>query len=226
MPAIYRIPTGIDGLDVMLGGGAAFPSTLLVAGAAGTGKTTLGLQFLMEGARREESGIYFTTLSEDVQWTLYFTSAYKFMKKESFEEHITFVNLGKFIKTSGFDYQSFKKEIEDHIKEKLPQRVVIDPITVFPVKDDFRMFLYDMSISMKNWNCTTVLTGEVSPEELYPVAVSYVVDGVILLTTALTKEKVRNRYIEVLKMRGTKHITGKHLMHITENGIEVSVGMV
>jgi len=64
---ISRMETGIPSLDEMMEGGFPFPSTILVAGAAGTGKTTFALQFLAQGAKQGEQGLFFTTLSEPTQ---------------------------------------------------------------------------------------------------------------------------------------------------------------
>src|SRR5450830_846071 len=58
-----RAATGIDGLDMILGGGVTTHRLYLVEGTPGTGKTTFGLQFLLAGAARGESGLYIT-LSE------------------------------------------------------------------------------------------------------------------------------------------------------------------
>ena len=58
-----RIPTGVEGLDDILGGGVTANRLYLVEGTPGTGKTTFSLQFLLEGARRGEPGLY-VTLSE------------------------------------------------------------------------------------------------------------------------------------------------------------------
>ena len=55
-----RASTGVAGLDAMLGGGLPRASATIVQGGTGTGKTLLGLQFLLEGARRGEAGIHFT----------------------------------------------------------------------------------------------------------------------------------------------------------------------
>src|SRR5205823_10391414 len=55
-----RVSTGIAGLDDMLGGGVPRTSSTVIQGATGTGKTLIGLQFLLEGARRGEPGIHFT----------------------------------------------------------------------------------------------------------------------------------------------------------------------
>ena len=52
--------TGIDELDVMLGGGVPTGSTVLVVGSSGSGKTTLCMQYLINGARKGERGVFFT----------------------------------------------------------------------------------------------------------------------------------------------------------------------
>src|SRR4051812_24332203 len=57
------VPTGIEGLDNILGGGLTANRVYLVEGDPGSGKTTLAVQFLLEGARRGEAGLY-VTLSE------------------------------------------------------------------------------------------------------------------------------------------------------------------
>ena len=58
-----RVSTGIDGLDYILKGGLPVNRLYLVQGNPGTGKTTMGLQFLREGERKGEKGLYIT-LSE------------------------------------------------------------------------------------------------------------------------------------------------------------------
>src|ERR1044071_1235301 len=55
-----RSPTGIAGLDIVLGGGVPTNRLYLLQGEPGTGKTTLALQFLMEGSRLGEKGLYIT----------------------------------------------------------------------------------------------------------------------------------------------------------------------
>ncbi|MCD6383245.1 MAG: circadian clock protein KaiC, partial [Thermoplasmata archaeon] len=79
---LLRLTSGIPGLDDMLEGGFPYPSTILLAGQTGTGKSTFSLQFLFEGARKGERGIFFTTLSEPTNWMLRFISRFKFFQKD------------------------------------------------------------------------------------------------------------------------------------------------
>ena len=214
MPLV-RIPSGIPGLDEMIEGGFPFPSVVLVSGTAGTGKTTFALKFLCEGAANGEKGLYITTLSEPTQWMLRFASQFDFMEQDYFGREIEYMDLGA--RMRDMDSSKILEAIEEKIAEVLPQRIVIDPVTVVGtmLKGDYRTFLFDMTNRLKNWNATTVLTGEVAPGELYPPEISYAVDGIVLLMYS-EEEGSRRKYLEVLKMRGTNHSTGKQSIDVTK----------
>lgn len=211
---IERIPTGIPGLNELIENGFPFPSVILVSGSAGTGKTTLSLRFLCEGAKHGEKGLFFTTLSEPTHWMLRFASQFEFMRPEYFNDDIVYVDLGDLLRSG--DSSRLIDTIEDHIAKVIPQRIVFDPISVVGdmFKGDYRSFLFDLTNRLRHWNAVTLLTGEVKPGELYPPEISYAVDGIILL---LLSEEFgeRRKYLEVLKMRGTAHSTGKHSIDIS-----------
>ncbi|MCG7843984.1 MAG: hypothetical protein MIO90_00970 [Methanomassiliicoccales archaeon] len=211
---LVRIASGIPGLDEMIESGFPFPSVILVSGSAGTGKTTFAMRFLCEGALRGEQGLYFTTLSEPTQWMMRFASQFEFMRPEYFDNEIVYEDLGDHLRAG--DPSRLLDAIEKRIAEVVPQRIVIDPITVVGemFKDEYRQFLFDLTNRLKNWNATTIVTGEVRPGELYPPEISYAVDGIVLLH--MTEELgARRKYLEVLKMRGTNHQTGKHSIDIS-----------
>ena len=213
---LVRLQTGIPGLDEMIEGGFPFPSVVLLSGSAGTGKTTFCLKYLCEGAKKGEQGLYFTTLSEPTQWMLRYASQFDFINKDYFGDKIIYMDLGNMMRE--MDSNQLLAAMEEKIAEVMPQRIVIDPITVVGgmLKGDYRLFLFDLFNRLKNWNATTLVTGEVSPGELYPAEVSYAVDGIILVM--LSEEAgARRKYLEVLKMRGTNHQTGKQSIDITRN---------
>lgn len=210
---LTRVSSGVVGLDDMIEGGFPLPSVILVSGSAGTGKTTFAQKFLFDGAQKGEQGIYFTTLSEPTEWMLRFSSMYGFVNMDFFGREIIYVDLGKELReTRPYEFLSY---VDERIKEIEPQRIVIDPITVVDQNDSsYRQFLYDMTNRLKNWNIVSVVTGEVDPDQLYPPEIAYSVDGIILLRMEEEGE-IRRKYLEVLKMRGTNHITGKHSIDIT-----------
>jgi len=222
---LMRIQSGIPGLDEMIEGGFPFPSTILVAGGTGTGKTTLALQFLFEGAKNHEVGLYFTTFSESSQWMLRFASRFTFVNKKYLGKEIKYVELGPLL-DSNPDLHNIFDTIIEQITETMPQRIVIDPITVLETLGgkDYRSFLFKLSSRLKNWQAVTLLTGEVLPEEPYPLEAAYTSDGIIILTN-IEHEEGRRRYLEVLKLRGTAHMTGKHSVDLSERGFSIQPGL-
>jgi len=223
---LIRLKSGIPGMDEMMEGGFPFPSTILVAGGAGTGKTTMALQFLAKGAEEGEQGLFFTTLSEPTQWMLRFVSRFGFIKREYFGKQIKYIDLGPFL-TENNQPDRILEHIEEQIAEHMPQRIVIDPLTVVGemLAGSYRTFLYDLATRLKNWQAVSVLTGEVLPGQMYPVELSYVVDTLVLLSTDLSPEGTRRKYLEILKMRGTNHTTGKNLVDLSAKGFVVQVGL-
>jgi circadian clock protein KaiC len=200
----------------MIEGGFPFPAVVMVAGGAGTGKTTFALKYLSEGARKGEQGLYFATLSEPTQWMLRYASQFNFINPDDFGDKIVYTDLGSMIRD--IEPTELLNVMEEKIAEVMPQRIVIDPISVIGgmIKGNYRAFLFDMANRLKNWNATTVVTGEVNPGELYPTELAYAVDGIVLLLMA-EEEGARRKYIEVLKMRGTNHMSGKQSIDINRN---------
>ena len=166
-------------------------------------------------------------MSEPTQWMLRFLSEFDFLDKKWFGDQIEYVDLGPQI-SDGIDPLKLLYMIEEKVNEVMPQRIVIDPITIIKsIMDmDYRTFLFNLTTRFKNWNTTTLLTGEVRPDEVYPVEVSYIVDGLVLLTNVkMGVGGERKRYLEIIKMRGTNHMTGDHLFDITHKGIMVQPGL-
>lgn len=220
-----RLCSGVEGVDALIQGGYPYPSVVLVAGPAGTGKTTFAQQFLFAGADQGEIGLYITTLSEPPQWVMHYMSRFKYLNKNHLGNKVIFADIGPFLRDA--NPEEIIAFIDEKVAETMAQRVVIDPITVlkaFMSKDDYRPFLFDLVNHLKNWRAVTVLTGEVEPGKFYPQEVAHAVDGVIMLTYE-ENEGARRKYFEVLKMRGTNHRTGKQNLTITTNkGVVVLTG--
>jgi circadian clock protein KaiC len=224
-----RMTSGIPGLDDMIEGGFPFPSVILLAGGTGTGKTTFCLQFLSHAAKNNEKGLYFTALSETPQWMLRFISRFDFIDKDTFGRDIEYIDLGPFFTKGEFgkgQQEEMLEFIDEKITEFMPQRIVIDPITVIGqfFTTNYRSFLFNLSGRLKNWQCITLLTGESKQNEPYPLEVAYTADGVIILHF-VEQDEERRRYIEVLKMRGTDNDTGRHAMDFSGAGLSVQAGL-
>ncbi|MHC1632125.1 MAG: RAD55 family ATPase [Methanotrichaceae archaeon] len=225
MTNIERIKMGIPGLDEMLGGGMPYPSTVLVAGGTGTGKTTFCMQFLFKGAEMGERGLYFTTFSEPPEWMLKFMSTFDFVDRKYFGKEIKYVDLSYTLE-SAKNMNEILDAIESEIVSFKPKRVVIDPISVLGdlLKDDYRRFLFRFATMTKNWQIATLITGEAKPGSPYPIDLAYIADGVIILYN-IEMERLRRRSLEILKMRGTSHMTGKQAVDISDKGFIVHPGL-
>ncbi|UCE92043.1 MAG: hypothetical protein JSV90_02565 [Methanobacteriota archaeon] len=221
-----RKSTGVPGLDSMLQNGFPFPSSILVAGEPGTGKTTFAVQSLFHGAIDGEKGLYITAISEP-QWLVQkFLSSFSFYDQQHVEKGmVNFIDLGPSIaKNPGDMLDIIKKKIEQFE----PERIAIDPIT--PMTDllqwrgETREFMHELFAYLKAFNSLVIITAEMSYDDISHSQESYMVDGVIVLSYP-EEEKVRRKFLEVLKMRGTKHTTGRQLIDITDEGLAVQAGL-
>ncbi len=217
---ISRIPSGIKGLDSLIEGGFPIPSIILIAGSAGSGKTTFVFQFLMEGARRGEKGLYISTLSESWEWMLRFMSTFEFFESSYMEDGtVQYLDLGR--ELAEMDEMKILRKIKETIAYTTPQRIVIDPINVVNnYVSNYRHFLFELVTMLKEWSTVTLITGEVKEGERYPVDVGYTADGIMTLIMR-SEGDVMKRYIQILKLRGTAHSLSLHPLEITSEGIEV-----
>jgi circadian clock protein KaiC len=222
-----RSPTGIPGLDELIQGGFPMPSTILLAGEPGTGKTTLAVQSLFDIARSDGVGIYLTAISEPSWVVQSFLSNFSFYDTELVDtQKVIFADMGSYLI---YEPENFMERLQEVVETYQPQRLVIDPIT--PIKEilerkkiNDREFLHNLFAYLKTLSCTTIITGEETYADIPGRLESYMVDGIIMMSYP-EEEGVRRKYIEVLKMRGTNHVTGKQLLDITGEGISVQAGL-
>lgn len=229
---IKKIPTGVRGLDEILEGGFNLPSTILIAGEPGTGKTTLGVQSLFYGAsstdyrgQKKESdvGLYITAISEP-QWVVQrFLSNYEFYNYDLVETgRVVFQDIGKTLTETPDDILN---TIQHIIEKYQPRRIVIDPITIIEIAISdsrmYRKYLHELMAFMKAFEAVTLIIGEFTYKDIPHSVVSYMVDGLIILSYPEDKEGVRRKQLEVLKMRGTKHFPGRKLVDVTTKGFSV-----
>ncbi len=225
MGLIDRVPTGVPGLDEMIEGGLPAPSLILLAGDVGSGKTTLCSQFLCKGAELGETGLYFMTYGGPPEWVIKFISTYDFVKRRYFEERIKYIDLEKVIEEA-VCADDILYAIQSDLKSSGSRRVVIDSISVIEeaLKGDFRRFLIKLSVMIKEHKAVALVTGDIMPGAPYPLEIAQIADGIILLQNAEV-DMVRRRSIEVLKMCGTAHRLGKHVVDISVKGLTVYPGL-
>ncbi|NYT02889.1 MAG: KaiA-binding protein, partial [Methanosarcinales archaeon] len=203
-----------------------FPSTVLIAGESGTGKTTLCMQVLFRGAERGERGMYLMALSEPSELMFRLMSTYEFFDQRHLGTMIRYLDLSKPLEEK-VDVDSLLRLIESEVMSFQPKRIVIDSLPVLETvlsKDDYRRLLFHLASLIRSWNGMTIITADSQCGAVYPADIACFTDGVILLYN-MEMGSTRKRAIEILKMMGTRHRMGKHALDISDEGLVVYPGL-
>jgi len=224
---LKRVPSGISGFDELIEGGFEKNSTILVAGSAGTGKTTFGLQFLYYGAvKYNEPGILISF--EESKESYYRHNAEYGWNFEELEKKGLFRVLEYKPHQVGRLLEQGGGPIKDAIQQMKAKRLVIDSITSYGLlfKDEYqqRESILRFFELIKKWDCTSIIISEMSPKEAETTkgSVGFLVDAVISLYYEKKEEKdVRVHSLEILKMRGTRHTNKVCALNFEKEGIKI-----
>jgi circadian clock protein KaiC len=222
--------TGVPGLDEILGGGFPKDHVFLIQGDPGAGKTTLSLQFLLEGARNGEKGLYLT-LSETVKelnsvarshgWSLDAITIHEQLVGEEMlteEDDLTLfhpseIELGETVKT-----------LLRIVEQERPKRVVLDSLSEIRLLSQSTLRYRRQILALKeffaNRNITAFFlddrTAEFNDLQLHSVP-----HGVVVLERLAPLYGAPRRRLEVVKVRGLKYRGGFHDFSIVTGGIVV-----
>ncbi len=223
---LERVKTGIKGLDEMLGGGFLPETANLVEGAPGTGKTTLGMQFIYNGIVEANEPGLIITFEEFPQQYYHDAAAFGWDFRDLEKK-----GLLKIIMTSPEvsrkDIESVGGMIETYIVQTGARRVVVDSITHFarltqdPI--ELRGIEFNFINALKREGLTSILTHE-SPVLLGEAPqddnLGFVVDSYLMLRYVEIESAIRKALL-VLKMRGSEHAKDIRQYDITGRGFEV-----
>jgi circadian clock protein KaiC len=221
---VERLSTGINELDLVLGGGLQPGSLVVVAGAPGTGKTILAQQICFASATPDRKAIYYTTLSEPHSKLVRHLEAFAFFDAGALGDSVEFVHLGDLLvhgDRGGLD--SVVSEVVDRCFEANPAVVVIDSSTALQAFADgqsLRAAYYELASRVAHTGAVMILVGEYTPAEIERNVEFALADGIIQLAYE-SYEPVDRRWLRVLKLRGAVHLAGKHSFRITSGGCEV-----
>jgi circadian clock protein KaiC len=224
--ALLRVPTGIEGLDRMLGGGFVEKSANMVEGAPGTGKTTLGLQFLLHGALQfGQPGLYISF--EEFPAQLYADAARIGWDLKALES----TGLLKVLFTTPEDLleelETVGSSLESLISEMGVRRVVVDSVSHFEPLAVSTFELRDIEFRLvsafKREGITAVLLRENANLLCDTNSTSrspFVVDSFLILRYVEIDSAVAKALL-VLKMRGSAHATDIRRYSIRQGGLFV-----
>ena len=224
MVEVERCKSGIEVLDSELNGGIPIGSTVLISGSSGVGKTTLSMQFLANGTKMGEKGVFFTS-SETVPKIKKYQGSFDFFNENLIKSgDLTVIDLWSISDRLGLSSERYNLEeanilfevIRDITKELDAKRLVIDSITSLcyrlQTSEMIRDFIFKLGSSLTVMRCTTFLTSEVPPRTFqysqYEIE-EFIADGIIFLGDIERKGDLI-RTLQIVKMRGTAHSRRKH----------------
>jgi circadian clock protein KaiC len=231
LSGIRRIQTGIEGLDDILGGGLPQGHLYLVEGDPGTGKTTLALQFLLEGIAQGESVIY-VTLSESRKeleevahshgWSTESLSIYEMAPTDddlSPEAQYTVFH------PSEVELADTITAILEQVDATRPQRVVFDSLSELrmlardPLK--YRRQILALKRHFAGRNCTVLLLDDRTAEGSHDLQLQSIAHGVVMMQSLERDFGVKRRRVEIRKLRGSAFREGYHDFTIETGGLSI-----
>jgi circadian clock protein KaiC len=219
-PTLKRLTTGSAAFDRILDGGIPIRSVNVIAGAPGAGKTLFSLQMLFALARQGKKGLYLTTLSEPSLKLVQYMQQFSFFDAALMDREVIFADLGAAIR-KGAD--ATLQEITSRVEREEPAILVIDSFkAIRDVIGDAvtaRGFVYDLAVHVASWGATSLLVGEYTEAESAKHAEFAIADGIIRFANS-RRELTAVREVEVLKLRGTRHVTGSHFFEIGPDGLD------
>ena len=212
-----RVSTGVERLDAMVGGGYFRGSTVLVSGAPGAGKTTLGAAFAVAACRRGERCVYFT-MEESPQQLIRNMGSIA-MDLGSLVRDGTLTIVPRRTKQSGLE--SHLVAIHKQVLAAEPTTVILDPLSAF-VGQPFEItaMLSRIIDFLRLLGVTVLLTALVHEQDPGPIGISSLADSWIALTNR-ERGGERNRGITVIKSRGTEQSNQVREFVLSSAGIDI-----
>ena len=221
---IRRLPTGVPGLDEILGGGLPEYSFNILAGSPGCGKTTLAHQIVFANASPESPALYFTVLGEPAIKMLRYQQQFTFFDPSLLGGSIRFVNLSQLV--LDHDLGAVLDAIIAEVEASNAKIVVVDSFRTVVRKAqagasemELQGFVQRLALHLTSWQATTFLIGEYVEGELRDNPVFTVADGLLWLYQSIERNSIV-RKMQVMKLRGQESVPGLHTFRITGGGLQ------
>jgi circadian clock protein KaiC len=217
---LQRLPSGIAGLDIILGGGFLKGGLYIIQGPPGTGKTTLGNQLCFRHVAGKPRALYVTLLAEYHARMMQHLSIMSFFDISKIPDQLTYLNGLRVLHDEGLKglLALLRREITTGGASVLVLDGIVPARRVAEDDQAFNEFVHELQIIAIATECTVfILTSsqgiKVTPEHT-------MVDGIIELTDQLSGWTAESS-LQVVKFRGSAFLRGRHAFKITSDGIVV-----
>jgi circadian clock protein KaiC len=221
---IHPMPTGVRGLDEIMGGGLPEFSFNIIAGGPGCGKTTLAHQIIFANATPQKPALYFTVPGEPALKMLRYQQQYSFFDPARLGKSIRFVNLSHVALEK--DFSRVLDQITREVEVSKPSLVVVDSFRMIlrnvlgdATEVEWQSFVQRLALQLTAWQATTILIGEYLKSEISDDPVFAVADGVFWLTQNVDGNSVI-RKLQIIKLRGQESVPGLHTIRISCDGLQ------
>ena len=217
-----RISTGNPEVDGILAGGFPRNSINVIMGQPGSGKTVFIEQLVFHNAGDDRPILYLTTLSEPVAKVIKYLERFKFFDEAKLGTAVMYEDIGPHLVKDGIG--ALLPVLHDAIASSSPKIIVIDSFKALhdlaTSVPEMRQMMYEMTGMLTAYDTTVFLLGEYTDDQARQLPELAVADSILQLLRQPQSTR-DERFLRVLKLRGSGYLEGLHSFKITNAGLEV-----
>lgn len=214
-----RLPTGVAGLDTILGGGVFHGGIYIIQGAPGAGKTILGNQICFAHAATGRRALYITLLAESHSRMIGHMQRLEFFDQGAIPDRVSFIGAFKILDDDGL--RGLLDVVRREVRARQIKTLVLDGLITVHEKAssdlELKKFIHELQAQAAFTDCTMFLLTSAFDGQKFPPEHT-MVDGLIELQTSLHGRRAE-REMQVHKLRGGWFMGGRHSYRITDGGI-------
>ncbi len=219
---INRVSTGNPQADEILCGGFPSNSINIIMGEPGTGKSIFAQQLVFKNAGDDRPILYLTTLSEPLAKMVAYVQRFAFVDETKMGTSVVYEDIGAQLVEAGI--RAILNCVQEAIQASAPKIIVIDSFKALhdlsPSTTELRHVLYELTGMLTAYQTTVFLVGEYTDEDARCLPEFAVADGILqfMRNPLSTRDE---RFVRVLKLRGSAYLEGLHAFRIGAEGLEI-----